>query len=163
MLIKPGMCVKYNSKRWYTAQYGVVVSKKKMGKFWVVNYGYIWRKIMKEPYMDIEIINLKDVISTDQIECINYIGIYNVANTQYLLHLKADVHEFHENIFLALRYFHERLKRIFDEYYIKQDCFWEDTYKGKEKEFIEEIADATKISDLKDIFYFDSTINRGTN
>lgn len=163
MLIKLGMCVKYNSKRWYTAQYGVVVSKKKMGKFWVVNYGYIWRKIMKEPYMDIEIINLKDVISTDQIECINHIGIYNVANIQYLLHLKADVHEFHENIFLALRYFHERLKRIFDEYYIKQDCFWEDTYKGKEKEFIEEIGDATKISDLKDIFYFDGTINRGTN
>lgn len=86
MLIKPGMCVKYNSKRWYTAQYGVVVSKKKMGKFWVVNYEYIWRKIMKEPYMDIEIINLKDVISTDQIECINHIGIYNVANIQYLLH-----------------------------------------------------------------------------
>lgn len=163
MFIKPGMCVKYNSKKWCTAQYGVVVSKKAKGKFWVVNYGYIWRKIMKEPYMDIEIINLKDVISTDQIECINHIGIYNVANIQYLLHLKADVHEFHENIFLALRYFHERLKRIFDEYYIKQDCFWEDTYKGKEKEFIEEIGDATKISDLKDIFYFDSTINRGTN
>lgn len=50
-----------------------------------------------------------------------------------------------------------------NEDYIKQDCFWEDTYKGKEKEFIEEIGDATKISDLKDIFYFDSTINRGTN
>ena len=33
----------------------------------------------------------------------------------------------------------------------------------KEKEFIEEIADATKISDFKDFFYFDGTINRGTN
>ena len=116
-----------------------------------------------EPYMDIELINLKDVISTDQIECINHIGIYNVANIQYLLHLKADVHEFHENIFLALLSVHERLKRVFNEYYIKQDCFWEDIYKGKEKEFIEEIADATKISDFKDFFYFDGTINRGTN
>jgi hypothetical protein len=160
MLIKPGMCVKYNSKRWYTAQYGVVVSKKAKGKFWIVNYGYL---IINEPYMDIELINLKDVVSMDQIECINHIGIYNVANIQYLLHLKADVHEFHENIFLALRYFHERLKRVFNEYYIKQDCFWEDIYKGKEKEFIEEIADATKISDFKDFFYFDGTINRGTN
>ena len=163
MLIKPGMCVKYNSKRWYTAQYGVVVSKKKRDKFWVVNYGYIWRKVMKEPYMDIEIINLKDVISTDQIECINYIGIYNVANTQYLLHLKADVHEFHENIFLALLDVRERLNRIFDECYIKQDCFWEDTYRGKEKDFIKEIGDVIKILDFKDIFYFDGTINRGTN
>lgn len=160
MLIKPGMCVKYNSKRWYTAQYGVVVSKKKRGKFWIVNYGYL---IINEPYIDLELINLKDVISTDQIECINHIGIYNVANIQYLLHLKADVHEFHENIFLALWNVRERLERIFDEYYIKQDCFWEDTYKGKEKEFIEEIGDVIKISDFKDIFYFDGTINRGTN
>lgn len=160
MFIKPGMCVKYNSKKWCTAQYGVVVSKKAKGKFWIVNYGYL---IINEPYMDIELINLKDVVSMDQIECINHIGIYNVANIQYLLHLKADVHEFHENIFLALLSVHERLKRVFNEYYIKQDCFWEDTYKGKEKEFIEEIGDATKISDLKDIFYFDGTINRGTN
>lgn len=160
MFIKPGMCVKYNSKKWCTAQYGVVVSKKAKGKFWIVNYGYL---IINEPYMDIELINLKDVVSMDQIECINHIGIYNVANIQYLLHLKADVHEFHENIFLALLSVHERLKRVFNEYYIKQDCFWEDIYKGKEKEFIEEIGDATKISDLKDIFYFDGTINRGTN
>lgn len=160
MFIKPGMCVKYNSKKWCTAQYGVVVSKKAKGKFWIVNYGYL---IINEPYMDIELINLKDVISMDQIECINHIGIYNVANIQYLLHLKADVHEFHENIFLALLSVHERLKRVFNEYYIKQDCFWEDIYKGKEKEFIEEIADATKISDFKDFFYFDGTINRGTN
>lgn len=160
MLIKPGMCVKYNSKKWCTAQYGVVVSKKAKGKFWIVNYGYL---IINEPYMDIELINLKDVVSMDQIECINHIGIYNVANIQYLLHLKTDVHEFHENIFLALLSVHERLKRVFNEYYIKQDCFWEDIYKGKEKEFIEEIADATKISDFKDFFYFDGTINRGTN
>ncbi len=160
MFIKPGMCVKYNSKKWCTAQYGVVVSKKAKGKFWIVNYGYL---IINEPYMDIELINLKDVVSMDQIECINHIGIYNVANIQYLLHLKADVHEFHENIFLALLSVHERLKRVFNEYYIKQDCFWEDIYKGKEKEFIEEIADATKISDFKDFFYFDGTINRGTN
>lgn len=160
MFIKPGMCVKYNSKKWCTAQYGVVVSKKAKGKFWIVNYGYL---IINEPYMDIELINLKDVVSMDQIECINHIGIYNVANIQYLLHLKADVHEFHENIFLALLSVHERLKRVFNEYYIKQDCFWEDIYKGKEKEFIEEIADATKISDFKDFFYFDGTINRDTN
>lgn len=160
MFIKPGMCVKYNSKKWCTAQYGVVVSKKAKGKFWIVNYGYL---IINEPYMDIELINLKDVVSMDQIECINHIGIYNVANIQYLIHLKADVHEFHENIFLALLSVHERLKRVFNEYYIKQDCFWEDIYKGKEKEFIEEIADATKISDFKDFFYFDGTINRGTN
>lgn len=160
MFIKPGMCVKYNSKKWCTAQYGVVVSKKAKGKFWIVNYGYL---IINEPYMDIELINLKDVVSMDQIECINHIGIYNVANIQYLLHLKTDVHEFHENIFLALLSVHERLKRVFNEYYIKQDCFWEDIYKGKEKEFIEEIADATKISDFKDFFYFDGTINRGTN
>ena len=160
MFIKPGMCVKYNSKKWCTAQYGVVVSKKAKGKFWIVNYGYL---IINEPYMDIELINLKDVVSMDQIECINHIGIYNVANIQYLLHLKEDVHEFHENIFLALLSVHERLKRVFNEYYIKQDCFWEDIYKGKEKEFIEEIADATKISDFKDFFYFDGTINRGTN
>lgn len=160
MFIKPGMCVKYNSKKWCTAQYGVAVSKKAKGKFWIVNYGYL---IINEPYMDIELINLKDVVSMDQIECINHIGIYNVANIQYLLHLKADVHEFHENIFLALLSVHERLKRVFNEYYIKQDCFWEDIYKGKEKEFIEEIADATKISDFKDFFYFDGTINRGTN
>lgn len=160
MFIKPGMCVKYNSKKWCTAQYGVVVSKKAKGKFWIVNYGYL---IINEPYMDIELINLKDVVSMDQIECINHIGIYNVANIQYLLHLKADVHEFHENVFLALWNVRERLERIFDEYYIKQDCFWEDTYKGKEKEFIEEIGDVIKISDFKDIFYFDGTINRGTN
>lgn len=163
MLIKPGMCVKYNSKRWYTAQYGVVVSKKKMGKFWVVNCGYLWRKIMDEPYMDIELINLKDVISIDQIECINYIGIYSVSNIQYLLHIKTDLHEFHENIFLALLDVRERLNRIFDECYIKQDCFWEDTYRGKEKDFIKEIGDVIKILDFKDIFYFDGTINRGTN
>jgi hypothetical protein len=131
MFIKPGMCVKYNSKKWCTAQYGVVVSKKAKGKFWIVNYGYL---IINEPYMDIELINLKDVVSMDQIECINHIGIYNVANIQYLLHLKADVHEFHENIFLALLSVHERLKRVFNEYYIKQDCFWEDIYKGKEKQ-----------------------------
>lgn len=163
MLIKPGMCVKYNSKRRYTAQYGVVVSKKKMGKFWVVNCGYLWRKIMDEPYMDIELINLKDVISIDQIECINYIGIYSVSNIQYLLHIKTDFHEFHENIFLALLDVRERLNRIFDECYIKQDCFWEDTYRGKEKDFIKEIGDVIKILDFKDIFYFDGTINRGTN
>lgn len=160
MFIKPGMCVKYNSKKWCTAQYGVVVSKKAKGKFWIVNYGYL---IINEPYIDLELINLKDVISTDQIECINHIGIYNVANIQYLLHLKTDFHEFHENVFLALWNVRERLERIFDEYYIKQDCFWEDTYKGKEKEFIEEIGDVIKISDFKDIFYFDGTINRGTN
>lgn len=154
------MCVKYNSKKWCTAQYGVVVSKKAKGKFWIVNYGYL---IINEPYMDIELINLKDVVSMDQIECINHIGIYNVANIQYLLHLKTDFHEFHENVFLALWNVRERLERIFDEYYIKQDCFWEDTYKGKEKEFIEEIGDVIKISDFKDIFYFDGTINRGTN
>lgn len=149
MFIKPGMCVKYNSKKWCTAQYGVVVSKKAKGKFWIVNYGYL---IINEPYIDLELINLKDVISTDQIECINHIGIYNVANIQYLLHLKTDFHEFHENVFLALWNVRERLERIFDEYYIKQDCFWEDTYKGKEKEFIEEIGDVIKISDFKDIF-----------
>lgn len=160
MFIKPGMCVKYNSKKWCTAQYVVVVSKKAKGKFWIVNYGYL---IINEPYMDIELINLKDVVSMDQIECINHIGIYNVANIQYLLHLKTDFHEFHENVFLALWNVRERLERIFDEYYIKQDCFWEDTYKGKEKEFIEEIGDVIKISDFKDIFYFDGTINRGTN
>lgn len=163
MFIKPGMCVKYNSKKWCTAQYGVVVSKKAKGKFWIVNYGYIWRKIMKEPYMDIEIINLKDVISTDQIECINHIGIYNVANIQYLLHLKADVHQFHENMLLTLRCYPERLERIFNKDYIKQNCFWEDTYRGKEEEFMEKIADAVKISNFKDVFYFDGTINRGTN
>ena len=157
------MCVKYNSKRWYTAQYGVVVSKKKRGKFWVVNYGYIWRKVMKEPYMDIEIINLKDVISTDQIECINYIGMYNVANIQYLLRLKTDIHQFHENMLLTLRCYPERLERIFNKDYIKQNCFWEDTYRGKEEEFMGKIADAVKISNFKDVFYFDGTINRGTN
>lgn len=107
MFIKPGMCVKYNSKKWCTAQYGVVVSKKAKGKFWIVNYGYL---IINEPYIDLELINLKDVISTDQIECINHIGIYNVANIQYLLHLKTDFHEFHENVFLALWNVRERLE-----------------------------------------------------
>ncbi len=163
MLIKPGMCVKYNcSKRW-KIEYGVVVSKKIRGDFIVMACGYLYSKIKKVPYKYMDIVNLKDVISTDQIECINYIGIYNVANIQYLLHLKADVHEFHENIFLALRYFHERLKRIFNKEYIKQNCFWEDTYRGKEEEFMGKIADAVKISNFKDVFYFDGTINRGTN
>lgn len=160
MFIKPGMCVKYNSKKWCTAQYGVVVSKKAKGKFWIVNYGYL---IINEPYMDIELINLKDVVSMDQIECINHIGIYNVANIQYLLRLKTDIHQFHENMLLTLRCYPERLERIFNKDYIKQNCFWEDTYRGKEEEFMEKIADAVKISNFKDFFYFDGTINRGTN
>jgi hypothetical protein len=46
---------------------------------------------------------------------------------------------------------------------IKQNCFWEDTYRGKEEEFMGKIADAVKISNFKDVFYFDGTINRGTN
>jgi hypothetical protein len=163
MFIKPGMCVKYNcSKRW-KIEYGVVVSKKIRGDFIVMACGYLYSKIKKVPYKDMDIVNLKNVVSTDQIECINYIGMYNVANIQYLLRLKTDIHQFHENMLLTLRCYPERLERIFNKDYIKQNCFWEDTYRGKEEEFMGKIADAVKISNFKDVFYFDGTINRGTN
>lgn len=72
MFIKPGMCVKYNcSKRW-KIEYGVVVSKKIRGDFIVMACGYLYSKIKKVPYKDMDIVNLKVVgRDTSEPNCAN--------------------------------------------------------------------------------------------
>lgn len=158
MLIKPGMCVKYVYHTafgdWY--EYGVVISKKCRGRFAVVNCGYVGVIRLKR-YVHPDVVHLRDVVSTEQIECINHMGIYTVSNIQYLLRFKVDEDRFyHYNILLQLCLDRADLFKLFDKENLKQNCFWEE-------EFIEIITRCLKPKPRFSKIYIDGTINRDTN
>ena len=158
MLIKPGMCVKYVCHTafgdWY--EYGVVISKKCRGRFAVVNCGYVGVIRLKR-YVHPDVVHLRDVVSTEQIECINHMGIYTVSNIQYLLRFKVDEDRFyHYNILLQLCLDRADLFKLFDKENLKQNCFWEE-------EFIEIITRCLKPKPRFSKIYIDGTINRDTN
>ena len=165
MLIKPGMCVKYVYHTafgdWY--EYGVVISKKCRGRFAVVNCGYVGVIRLKR-YVHPDVVHLRDVVSTEQIECINHMGIYTVSNIQYLLRFKVDEDRFyHYNILLQICLDRADLFKLFDKENLKQNCFWEEEYKFREEEFIEIITRCLKPKPRFSKIYIDGTINRDTN
>lgn len=165
MLIKPGMCVKYVRHTMFGDfyEYGVVISKKVRGKFAVVNCRYVGI-IKREQYIQLDVVHLRNVVSTDQIECINHMGIYTVSNIQYLLRFKVDEERFyHYNILFQLCVDRIDLFKLFDKKNLKQNCFWEEEYKFREKEFIEIITGCLKPKPRFSKIYIDGTINRGTN